>query len=57
MASKMKSRKLWAFLVIALLVVLNSVLDLGVDADSLNRLLVVASSYLVGQGLADMGKK
>jgi len=53
---KLKSRKLAAAAIAALLVVLNRKLGLGLDAADLATLAGVAAAYVLGQGVADAGK-
>lgn len=54
---KLKSRKLAATVAMCLLVVLNRKLALGLDAADLATLAGLAAAYVVGQGVADHGKK
>lgn len=53
---KLKSRKLITTLLVALLVVLNRKLGLGLDAADQATLAGLAAAYVLGQGMADNGK-
>jgi hypothetical protein len=55
--SKWFSKKLFVALVGVLIVILNDVLNLGVDADSLWQLAGILSSYLFGQSIVDYQKE
>ena len=54
---RFKSRKLWATVATAVLVVLNRKLELGLDAADLATLAGLVATYLVAQGLVDKGEK
>lgn len=51
------SRKLGAFLVYVIVVVLNKVLDLGLVESDVYALTGATGAYTIGQGLADVGKE
>lgn len=53
---KWASRKLWALIFSALFVVINDVLGLGISEEAYWAIVGLASSYLIGQGLADLKK-
>lgn len=53
MLDKLKSRKLIATLALAVLVVLNRKLALGLDATDLGTIAGTVAAYCVGQGLVD----
>ena len=50
---KIKSRKLWATVATALLVLCNRKLGLGLDAADLATLAGLVATYLVAQGIVD----
>jgi len=50
---RLKSRKLWAFVVSFLVVVANSLFDLKLPEQSLLYLLGLSASYILGQGYVD----
>jgi hypothetical protein len=50
---KIKSRKLWATVATALLVLCNRKLALGLDAADLATLAGLVATYLVAQGIVD----
>ena len=52
---KFKSRKLWATAIMALLVVANRKLELGLDHADLATLAGLVAAYVVAQGVADKG--
>ena len=54
--NKLKSRKLAAAALTALLVVCNRKLGLGLDTADLATLAGLAAAYVLGQGVADSGK-
>lgn len=54
---KWASRKLWALIASALFVVINDVLGFGISEDAYWAIVGLASSYLIGQGIADMQQK
>lgn len=56
MVDKLKSRKLAAAVAMAVLVILNRKLALGLDAADLATLAGLAAAYVIGQGVADHGK-
>jgi hypothetical protein len=49
---KLKSRKLWVAVISSALVVFSQ--QLGIDPELTNKLVAIAGSYILGQGLADM---
>lgn len=53
---KWASRKLWALIFSALFVVLTDVLGIGISEEAYWAIVGLASSYLIGQGLADLKK-
>ena len=53
MLAKLKSRKLWAFVGITILVFFNSVFKLGMPTDDVLYLVIVSASYILGQGYVD----
>lgn len=56
LSGKWASRKLWALIFSALFVVLNDVYGLGISEDAYWAIVGLASSYLIGQGIADARK-
>lgn len=54
MLEKLKSRKLWVAVATAAIVALSQ--QLGIDPELVNKLVVVAGTYMLGQGLADINK-
>jgi len=50
---KLKSRKLWAFVGIVLIVLLNFVFKLGMPPEDVLYLVIASSSYILGQGFVD----
>jgi hypothetical protein len=55
--SKWFSKKLFVALVGVLVVILNDILKLGIDTDSLWQLAGIVSSYLFGQSIVDHQKE
>jgi len=53
MFEKLKSRKLWAFVGVAILVLLNTIFKLGMPTEDVLYLVIVAASYILGQGYVD----
>jgi len=53
MPEKLKSRKLWAFIGVAIMVLLNSILKLGMSTEDVLYLVIVSASYILGQGYVD----
>jgi len=53
MSDKLKSRKLWAFIVVAILVLFNSIFKLGMPTEDVLYLVIVSASYILGQGYVD----
>ena len=53
MSEKLKSRKLWAFVGIVVIVLLNFVLKLGMPPEDVLYLVIASSSYILGQGYVD----
>lgn len=53
MFEKLKSRKLWAFVGIVLIVLLNFVFKLGMPPEDVLYLVIASSSYILGQGIVD----
>jgi len=51
---KLRSRKLWAFVITAALTAFGE--QIGMSPDAIHWLVGLASSYLIGQGIADHGK-
>ena len=54
---RIKSRKLWATVATAMLVVVNRKLGLGLEPGDLATLAGLVATYLVAQGLVDRGAK
>jgi len=52
-SEKLKSRKLWAFVGIVLIVLLNFVFKLGMPPEDVLYLVIASSSYILGQGFVD----
>ena len=50
---KLKSRKLWAFIATALLVVFNALFNLGMPPSDVLYLVIASASYILGQGYVD----
>jgi hypothetical protein len=55
MMEKLISRKLVLVVVTVLLAIANKKLDLGLDDETMNRIIAAVAAYLVGQGIADHG--
>ena len=53
MLDKLKSRKLWAFVGVAILVLVNSIAKLGMPTEDVLYLVIVSASYILGQGYFD----
>lgn len=53
---KWASRKLWSLVFALGLLILNEVLGLGISPDAYWAIAGLVSSYLIGQGVADMQK-
>lgn len=53
MFEKLKSRKLWAFVGVALLVLLNALFKLEMPKEDVLYLVIVSASYILGQGYVD----
>ena len=53
MSNKLKSRKLWAFIGVAIMVLFNSVFKLGLPKEDVLYLVIVSASYILGQGYVD----
>jgi len=54
MIEKLKSRKLWAAVITAVINIIGS--DIGLTPDQLLSITAVASAFIIGQGVADAGK-
>lgn len=50
-------KKLTALIVSALVLILNDILDLGVSTETLTWLAGLVGTYMLGQGMADIGKE
>ena len=57
MVDKLKSRKLLAFVFTVLLHILNGYLGNPIDDETMQEVTKLALGYIVGQGLADLGKE
>jgi len=57
MYEQLKSRKLWAFIGIVVLVLSNYIFKLGMPNDSVMYLVILAASYILGQGYVDAQKQ
>ncbi len=53
MSDKLKSRKLWVFIGVAILVLFNSIFKLGMPTEDVLYLVIVSASYILGQGYVD----
>lgn len=53
MIRKLKSRKLWVAVITAAIVTLGT--SLGIDEATVTKLVGLAASYVIGQGIADAG--
>lgn len=53
MLDKLKSRKLWAFVSVAIMVLVNSIFKLGMPTEDVLYLVIVSASYILGQGYVD----
>lgn len=53
MSDKLKSRKLWAFVGMAILVLLNTIFKLDMPKEDVLYLVIVSASYILGQGYVD----
>ena len=51
--TNLKSRKLWAFIITALLVVANNIFSLGWPTNDVLYLITLTASYILGQGYVD----
>ena len=56
MFERLKSRKLWVFVVGAALTALNSALGSPVPDEMMTNLLTLAGTYILGQGAVDFAK-
>jgi hypothetical protein len=54
---KLKSRKLAAFLITVLIHLVNGYLGNPIDEETMGEVTTLALAYIVGQGLADLGKE
>ena len=52
---KLKSRKFWITIGTAILIIANRALGLGIDDETITKLIALVAAYDVGQGLADLG--
>lgn len=50
-------KKLTALILSALVLILNDILELGISADTLTWLAGLVGTYMLGQGMADIGKE
>jgi len=58
MSDKLKSRKFWLTFLTAILIILNRALGLGIDDETITKLVGLIIGYDIGQGVADLvGKK
>lgn len=55
MIEKLKSRKFWAFVATALITTLGQ--QLGLSEDAVGWLVAIAGSYIMGQGIANLGEQ
>jgi len=53
MSEKLKSRKLWAFIITVLIILSDYVFTLRIPSDALLYLVGIAASYILGQGYVD----
>jgi uncharacterized protein (DUF2062 family) len=53
MFTKLNSRKLWVFGILAILVVCNYAFDFGLPSEDLLYLIILGGSYILGQGFVD----
>ena len=53
MSEKLKSRKLWAFIGIIVLVLANFIFKLAMPSEDVLYLVIAVSSYILGQGYVD----
>lgn len=53
MSDKLKSRKLWAFIGIVALVLVNFIFKLGMPEQDVLYLVIATASYILGQGYVD----
>lgn len=51
-----KSKKFWASIIAVIIPVINQVFSLELDAQELVPIMAPALVYVVGQGMADLGK-
>lgn len=57
MSDKLKSRKFWLTVFTALLIIVNRALGLGLDEDTITKVVALVVGYDVGQGLAEIVNK
>ena len=50
-----KSRKLGVFVISAIVFLVNALVGRPIDEDTIEKLLALSASYLLGQGIADHG--
>ena len=53
MSDKLKSRKLWVFIALVLLTVVNYLFGLGMPPSDVMYLVILGASYILGQGYVD----
>jgi len=53
MSEKLKSRKLWVFISITIVILVNYIFSLKMPTDALISLVGIAASYILGQGYVD----
>ena len=51
-----KSKKFWASVIAVVVPMSNHVFDWGMDVDSVVTMMTPMLAYILGQGMADMGK-
>lgn len=52
---KLKSRKLIVVIITMLIIVVNELFNRPVSEDGITKIIAVAGTYLIGQGIADHG--
>jgi hypothetical protein len=54
---KLKSRKLWFAIGTAILAILNEVLNIGLEEQTIQKIVEVCIGYIIGEGISDIVKK
>ena len=52
-----KSKKFWASAMTAMMLAMNDFMDIGLTQQTVDYLVYMAMTYVIGQGIADTNKK